>query len=206
MRSNLRSVLFLHSFVEKTFRKLFPLYTFHFFLFLLPFLWQNLSIKQEAQTEVCSSHFHWKASGLLLGLCCKMICWLLANVLYSYKEHFGIHFGLLIKLEFTWLNVFSTCHVNIQRIFLASPYSFWREMRHLVCALKCLILSTDERELMVTSSDTDFFRAGFQNWYEVIQCFCRFFPGSYWWKEVETVHDLSLLPDLYHSKLHPTCI
>lgn len=42
------------------------------------------------------------------------------------------------------------------------------EIRQLICALKCLILSTDYRELMVTNADIDLFRAGIQNSYEVI--------------------------------------
>lgn len=50
---------------------------------------------------MCSSHFDWKASVLLVGLYYKMICVLLANILYSCKELFGIHFGFFIKLGFT---------------------------------------------------------------------------------------------------------
>lgn len=73
------------------------LYSFYLFLSLLPFLLQNLSLKQKVCIKTCNSHFDRKASILLVGLYYKMICLILANNLCSYKDLYGICFGFLVS-------------------------------------------------------------------------------------------------------------
>lgn len=84
----------LHSIILQSF---LSLYSFHLFLSLIPFLFQNLSVKQKACIKMCNSHFDWKASILHVDLYYKMICLILANNLCSYKDLYGICFGFLLS-------------------------------------------------------------------------------------------------------------